>query len=506
MLGDRLMQAGEYQAAHVCYLISYGHFGSPSKATTRLNLLGCDHRIAMNAALMTPESIESFERSEAFEWARRKGNRKGTHIPNIQPLKFQYAQLLADFGHEELARKYLLSIRMCIGIGSDDNNSAVSDSYDSEFIDALRLFDDRICVSIGAEVSSWNVQGKSTGRASAISNIFKNVLGSKPEEVEPKPEAMTATESFIRHVENEVETEPLKAATNASHEDGDPDDSFITAKPVIDDPSPVKDETKPATADSSKPFGNDITSVVPPSETEHVPVPSVKEGPPTSAPPTLGVMKKETIDEPKPKEESKKEPAPMSTPAPKKEEKEKAPVSEPPSELILNSIFCNLNDTFLMHFLLSTILGSAGWFSRVFSRRADPEDKSKVADMGEEMDAYYDEKLKRWIFPGDDPAEVAKPLAPPPIMPTNSEKPPATPAPAAPLDPLAAMMAPPGSRALSQRKATPGTSRYAANIPGIGGGTPLVKSGMPPPTPVNFATFKPKAAAAVKEDPADKEN
>lgn len=334
MLGDRLMQAGQCQAAHVCYLISYGHFGSPSKVTTRLNLLGCDHRIAMNAALMTPESIESFERSEAFEWARRKGNRKGTHIPNIQPLKFRYAQLLADFGHEDLARKYLLSIRMCIGIGSDDNNSAVSDSYDSEFIDALRLFDDRICVSIGAEVSSWNTHGKSAGRASAISNIFKNVLGSKPEEDESKPEAMTATESFIRHVENEVEPEPLEVTPDPVHEDGDPDDSFITAKPVIDEPSPVKGEIKQATADSSKSFGN-FPSMAPPSGTEDVPAPSVKGGPPTSAPPAFGLMKKETIDEPKPTEELKKEAAPMSTPAPKKEGKEKAPASEPPSELVL---------------------------------------------------------------------------------------------------------------------------------------------------------------------------
>ena len=145
----------------------------------------------------------------------------------------------------------------------------------------------------------------------------------------------------------------------------------------------------------------------------------------------------------------------------------------------------------------------------MFSRRADPEDESKVADMGGEMEAYYDKKLKRWIFPGDDPAEVAKPLAPPPIIPKNPENsgmPPTTPASAAPLDPLAAMMAPPGSRTLSQRKAPPGTLRYAANIPGIGGGTPMMKPGMPPPTPVNFATFKPKASAAAKEDPADKEN
>jgi len=30
------------------------------------------------------------------------------------------------------------------------------------------------------------------------------------------------------------------------------------------------------------------------------------------------------------------------------------------------------------------------------------------------MEAYFDEKLKRWVFPGDDLAELAKPLPPPP--------------------------------------------------------------------------------------------
>ena len=107
------------------------------------------------------------------------------------------------------------------------------------------------------------------------------------------------------------------------------------------------------------------------------------------------------------------------------------------------------------------------------------------------MQAYYDEKLKRWIFPGDDPAEVAKPLAPPPIIPKTTDDTPSTPAPTAPAsnDPLAALMAPPPSGVLSKKKTVGGTSsRYAS--------TPLASNKLPPASPMiappTFATFQPK--------------
>jgi hypothetical protein len=66
------------------------------------------------------------------------------------------------------------------------------------------------------------------------------------------------------------------------------------------------------------------------------------------------------------------------------------------------------------------------------------------ADVGGKMEAYYDEKVKRWIFPGDDPQEVAKPLAPPPTTPAvkGNKEAMSTPT-AASNDPLAMMMAPP---------------------------------------------------------------
>merc|ERR1711988_583332 len=81
-------------------------------------------------------------------------------------------------------------------------------------------------------------------------------------------------------------------------------------------------------------------------------------------------------------------------------------------------------------------------------------DATECALPSNEEKAYYDEDLKRWIFPGDDPAEVAKPLAPPPTLgsiptevKTDDKKE------NGPVDPIAAMMAPPpGLRGLSARK------------------------------------------------------
>ncbi len=77
----------------------------------------------------------------------------------------------------------------------------------------------------------------------------------------------------------------------------------------------------------------------------------------------------------------------------------------------------------------------------MITKKLNPD--ATIADAGKPMEAYYDEKAKRWIFPGDDPAEVAKPLAPPPITPgvKKSDKA-ATPA-ATPNDPLSSLMAPP---------------------------------------------------------------
>lgn len=159
---------------------------------------------------------------------------------------------------------------------------------------------------------------------------------------------------------------------------------------------------------------------------------------------------------------------------------------------------------------ITLIAGSAGWFSKLLGR-GDSESKATVADVGEEMQAYYDEKLKRWIFPGDDPAEVAKPLAPPPIIPTSADSTatiiPVTPAPmSSNNDPLAALMAPPPSRGIPssmKRGGVPPVSMTVmastASTGGGGGGGGVEKTG-PPISPMiktpTYAVFQPKPASA----------
>jgi hypothetical protein len=132
-----------------------------------------------------------------------------------------------------------------------------------------------------------------------------------------------------------------------------------------------------------------------------------------------------------------------------------------------------------------------------------------TADLGEGMQAYYDEKRKVWVFPGEDPDEVAKPIGPPPTAPATTEKE-ETPS-TAPKDPLAAMMAPPqrapsfrrSSSALStmENAGISAASRYPGMVvPGVSHGPSSAgafSAGTPPP---QFTVFKPAPAPAATEE------
>jgi len=105
--------------------------------------------------------------------------------------------------------------------------------------------------------------------------------------------------------------------------------------------------------------------------------------------------------------------------------------------------------------------------------------------MGETMEAYYDKERKIWVFPGEDPAEVAAPLQAPPKNPSMG----ATPSPASKAeprndDPLAAMMAPPkrGPRA------KPGVRPSPSSMP------VMFPPGMMSPASQNYGGTAPKIA------------
>ena len=165
-----------------------------------------------------------------------------------------------------------------------------------------------------------------------------------------------------------------------------------------------------------------------------------------------------------------------------------------------------------------------GWFSGWIAKKMNPD--AHVGDVGEAMEAYYDEKLKTWVFPGEDPVEAAAPPPPPPTsfggggMGGDGGRggmgggmgggPPSGGAPSpqggvGAVDPLAAMMAPP-PRNTSGRMAPQGSvrSRYADPMAAMGfvndspgpassGGGPPAGFGAPAlnKEPPKFSVFKP---------------
>ncbi|GMF24498.1 unnamed protein product [Phytophthora lilii] len=165
---------------------------------------------------------------------------------------------------------------------------------------------------------------------------------------------------------------------------------------------------------------------------------------------------------------------------------------------------------------------SSGWLSGLSSfiaTKMNPE--AKVAKLGEQMEAYYDEKTKRWVFPGETAAEeLAIPSAPPtgplpgsapgssatgaPPAGTNSAPGSISSGPAASNDPLAALMAPPPSHMLMKKDplaammAPPSRPMYGGAR--RGGSTAQRK----PPRP-QFAVFKPTAAPAAPAPAPDEQ-
>ncbi|KAK1938278.1 Protein transport protein SEC16A [Phytophthora citrophthora] len=159
---------------------------------------------------------------------------------------------------------------------------------------------------------------------------------------------------------------------------------------------------------------------------------------------------------------------------------------------------------------------TSGWLSGLSSfiaTKMNPE--AKVAKLGEQMEAYFDEDQKRWVFPGEQAAEEpAMPSAPPtgpisgsapgssagmPPMGTNSAPGSMSSGPAPSDDPLAALMAPPPSHMLMKKDPLAAMMAPPSRTGGYGarrGGSTAQRK---PPRP-QFAVFKPSAAPASAPD------
>jgi hypothetical protein len=442
-LGDELLYSGNTSAAHFCYLASGRPISSSEDPTSRLVLIGCDHRITRNLELLTKEGIEAYFRTEALEWAKRKGNPLAV-ITAFQPYKLKYAIILADHGFEESALAYIESIRKCtgmngIGLGED---STMSNMYPKIFLENLDIFEDRLLMSLGKvnpraekrkHASMFGLSGvlskvvSTTKKDESVTDSVVNIDGSFDYDTGPNDASVAVSSSVHDDINN--------AASNSTP-------SVQYMRPLVEERLQVAVQEK-----KQRTISNPSAAFTPHRPTDDVtPVLGNKQDPKNSTPVAAtrnglsSVGSTNTV-----------------TPASKK------PITDAPSSASSWSI--------------------GNWLTK----KLNPE--ATQADIGGEMEAYYDEKLKRWIFPGDDPAEVAKPLAPPPTTPMVKDTVDSASTSSA-NDPLASLMAPPTrSTQNSHGPPTIGSRTPIAGPPRIPRSTHTMPGKVEPP---QFVIFQPK--------------
>ena len=118
-LGDRLRFAGLNEAAHFCFMVCGTPLSSPILKDSRWTLVGCDITPS-DVMLRTDTALESFLRTEAYEWAKRRGNMNAT-VRTLQAFKAMYAMRLAEYGFDEDAYLYVSSALECLGESSYDD-------------------------------------------------------------------------------------------------------------------------------------------------------------------------------------------------------------------------------------------------------------------------------------------------------------------------------------------------------------------------------------------------
>lgn len=359
------MQLEIFEGAHVCYLMCGYSIGTNWNLPTRFLLLGCNHDIPLHSELMTPEAIESFLCTEAFEWARRRGNRR-TCLQSLQVFKLRYAELLADYGYVDLAREYVVSIRQLTGIGLDENGNsqappmsgnALVPVFPHDFIDRLYRFEDRLCVMTGAELSCKRKEteqrksaiaaitgglGSMFGRKS--SDASDNAKGKDLMQQENKLDEPSSENEFMDMIEKKSST----SVANSKSPDIPPRTTNDHVQSHQDNTSLASSEA-PSKLESSQTLDSDTNPQQfspfhvskPPEghESDGMPIDPAptREFPPVSAPPTLGDDGlSKSVDDTKPEVEEKVADY-SSTPSSKKSE-QKAPSSEPPSKSVLHYV------------------------------------------------------------------------------------------------------------------------------------------------------------------------
>ena len=123
--------------AQICYLLSNPKdrgLGPVDSPTTAIALLGADHTNIEKFRVLLEPSV--FMLSEIFEFAIRRTG-KAEAMPALQPFKYAFACLLADFGFIEKAEKYLEFLAAFV-------RALPASSFSTSFRSNLKDFEKRI--------------------------------------------------------------------------------------------------------------------------------------------------------------------------------------------------------------------------------------------------------------------------------------------------------------------------------------------------------------------------
>ena len=248
-LGDRLMDLGDVMAAHVCFMVCGCSVGKPVSHGSRLTLLGCDLDI-LDLILQGSSSLEAFERTEAYEWAKRRGNPNAS-ISSLQFFKIMYATLLADFGFVHSAKLYIDSVVDCMGFSLQDARMANSargpfslsmlTSDQNGLLAALGTFDERLSGPMNDAASVRSEENEADWSFVTAHTNIKDVTVSSPP---PEPLSKLSSNGEpdlsrpLRPIgEDNVPTESAASGTSSQE----------MPSPVYQPPSPTKAADRPTT-------------------------------------------------------------------------------------------------------------------------------------------------------------------------------------------------------------------------------------------------------------------
>jgi len=440
-LGDVLLKHQcDISAAHLCYAIAGCKLGDANRLDG--NLLSWPRRSSSKDYVLDNERwMQAYRVTEAWEYAKRHYGNPRCSLPALQDVKLNYVAQLCAVGLIVEAKSQLVGLVSCLENGpyGDDNDESGTDirARTRVWADRLGVYMKEDECSVLRKFCTIKMKGKEVKNEGMTTKIMDTLRPAKLkiEEdtvVSRAMHAMTPTPCTppVSMVTNTLR--PPKQLINARNGDGSRSNGShskeenITSKVgnnafITPTPTPKKLDTA-STVKTSQ-----VVLETPPLPPKQITTPA-----------KVAVKKEEDVIE-KPLR-SKASPDKMENSS----SNTKTPIVSKSKETAPSSVTSSAPSS------ASKMLGEIRSF---FTKKLNPN--ATEADVGESMQAYFDKKANRWVFPGEDPVELSKPLAPPPtVMKSNKSKGEkeeehnvleneGKPKKVAPVDPLAALIAPP---------------------------------------------------------------